>query len=119
MPVAIDLGRSNEWRDDHSGEPAEPDTRFRQDASFELELRRWRRMLELAPAALPIDRARRVRPVRRRRHDFEETALRIAVLDALKLDADRLARQHAFDEDSHRSVMRLPLPAMDQLVDHH
>src|SRR5438093_95085 len=117
MPVAIDLGRSNEWRDVHSGQPAEPDKRFRQNASFEFELRRWRRMLELAPAALPIDRARRVRPVRRRRHDFEETALRIAFLDALKLDADRLARQHALDEDSQRSVMRQPLAAMDQLVD--
>src|SRR5437867_1539590 len=117
MPVAIDLGRSNEWQDVHSGQPAEPDKRFRQNASFKFELRRWRRMLELAPAALPIDRARRVRPVRRRRHDFEETALRIAFLDALKLDADRLARQHALDEDSQRSVMRQPLAAMDQLVD--
>src|SRR2546422_3979141 len=74
-------------------------------------------MLELAPAALPIDRARRVRPVRRRRPDFKETALRISFFDALELDADRLARQHALDEDRQRSIMRQPLAAMDQLVD--
>src|SRR2546426_5927918 len=117
MAVAIDLRGSNERRDIHIGQPADPDKRFRQDTSFEFELRRWRRMLELAPAALPIDRARRVRPVRRRRHDFKETALRITFFDALSLDADRLARQHALDEDRQRSVMRQPLAAVDELVD--
>src|SRR5207237_8807708 len=98
-------------------QPAEPDKRFCKDVSLEFKLSRRRRMLELAPAALPIDRARRVRPVRRRRHDFEETALRISFFDALWLDADRLARQHALDEDRQRAVMREPFPAMDELVD--
>src|SRR5713101_4350065 len=44
-------------------------------------------------------------------------ALRISFFDALELDADRLARQHALDEDRQRSVMRQPLAAVDELVD--
>ena len=115
--VAINLGGRHQRRHCDAGQAAEPREGLRQDGAFQIKLGRRARVLELAAAAPAVDRARRRDAVRRRRHDFEEPRLAVSLLDASRLHAHLLARQHALDENGQSPVMREALAALDELLD--